>query len=69
MYACRRILAVLSIVCLLIGIPDLHAQWIENGVPVCTAPGYQVQPDIVGDGAGGAILAWVDARGGEDDII
>jgi len=36
--------------------------WPENGLPVCTAPGLQEFPVIVGDGAGGAIIAWDDQR-------
>jgi len=35
-----------------------HSQWIENGVPVCTAPYVQEDPAIVSDGAGGAIIVW-----------
>ncbi len=34
----------------------------ENGVAVCTAAGDQLQPTIVSDGAGGALVAWHDAR-------
>lgn len=33
-------------------------------VPVCTAPSYQLQPCVTSDGSGGAIVAWVDFRGG-----
>jgi hypothetical protein len=40
------------------------ALWETNGVPVCTLPGSQQSPVIVPDGAGGAILAWGDYRGG-----
>jgi len=36
--------------------------WIEGGVPVCTAPDIQQSPEIVSDGAGGAIVAWEDYR-------
>lgn len=35
--------------------------WPENGIPVCTL-GFEVLPDMVSDGAGGAIITWVDAR-------
>ncbi|MDN3513703.1 MAG: hypothetical protein NG747_04820 [Candidatus Brocadia sp.] len=44
------------------------AQWLENGAPVCTAPGNQNYPMITDDGAGGVILAWWDMRRGEFDI-
>ena len=33
-------------------------------VPVCTAASEQTNPSIVPDGAGGAIIAWQDSRGG-----
>ncbi len=53
--------------------PDIYAQrldgdgyilWITGGVPVCTASGGQYKPQIVPDGAGGAIIAWTDMRDG-----
>lgn len=52
---------------------DLYAQhvsstgsvlWTTNGVAVCTAAGDQNTPVAVADGAGGAIIAWPDRRGG-----
>ena len=39
-----------------------------NGVPVCMTTGDQLLPGIVSDGAGGAIIAWSDARGGDVDV-
>jgi hypothetical protein len=36
--------------------------WPENGLAVSTAPGLQEFPAITSDGAGGAIIAWDDAR-------
>src|SRR5439155_12933798 len=39
------------------------AQWQADGVPIWTSAGNQVAPVIVSDGAGGAIIAWDDARG------
>lgn len=33
-----------------------------NGIAVCTAPGDQLEPAIVSDGAGGSIVAWHDLR-------
>jgi hypothetical protein len=44
------------------------AQWAANGVPVCVAANNQGGPEIVTDGAAGAIVAWEDARSGSDDI-
>ena len=31
-------------------------------VPLCTAPGAQAWPTIASDGAGGAIVTWMDYR-------
>jgi hypothetical protein len=36
--------------------------WQVGGVPVCTALGDQIEPDVISDGAGGAIVAWMDER-------
>ena len=50
---------------------DIYAQaissagtvkWVANGVALCTAANEQTTPTIVSDGAGGAIVAWVDYR-------
>lgn len=43
-------------------------QWTTNGVAVSTATNSQETPQIIGDGSGGAIIAWVDHRGGMVDI-
>ncbi len=43
-------------------------QWIADGNPLCTAVDAQVDPMIISDGAGGAIVTWRDARGSETDI-
>jgi hypothetical protein len=45
-----------------------ETQWPDDGVPVCTAAGMQLALQGVSDGAGGAILVWVDLRDGEADI-
>jgi len=42
--------------------------WPANGRALCTNPGDQASPSIVSDGAGGAIVAWQDQRGGTYDI-
>jgi len=50
---------------------DIYAQriggdglvhWAENGVPVSVAPNYQLSPEIIEDGNGGAIITWTDYR-------
>jgi hypothetical protein len=43
-------------------------QWNANGAVLCAAAGYQGNPVIASDGAGGAIVAWVDSRSGGYDI-
>jgi hypothetical protein len=54
---------------------NIHAQrlsgtgdalWAEDGVRLCNASYNQDRPELVSDGAGGAIIAWVDARSGSD---
>ncbi len=41
-----------------------NLQWATNGVPVCTAAFNQYNPKLVSDGAGGAIIVWLDDRDG-----
>src|SRR5439155_16699716 len=36
--------------------------WIADGVPVCVAPGGQLEPVAAADGAGGVLIAWTDRR-------
>ena len=38
--------------------------WTADGVTLCTATGHQYYPTIVADGAGGAIVTWMDYRNG-----
>ena len=39
-------------------------QWQKDGVPLATAYGNQRRPQIVTDGAGGALVVWEDYRYG-----
>lgn len=50
---------------------DIYAQridasgaplWTPNGVALCTATKEQIHPQIISDGAGGAIVVWEDGR-------
>lgn len=41
-------------------------QWLANGVPVCTVAGDKSGLALEPNGSGGAYLAWVDARHGQD---
>ncbi len=42
--------------------PSGAMRWTTDGVPVSTAAEAQYYPELVSDGAGGAIIAWIDAR-------
>lgn len=55
--------------------PNIHLQhlgpagnpmpgWPDNGLPICTAPGFQGQPQLAPDGSGGILIAWGDLSGG-----
>jgi hypothetical protein len=57
--------------------PDIYAQritlsggmlWQDNGEPICAAAGYQLSPQIIRDGPGGALIVWEDRRSGNSDI-
>lgn len=43
-------------------------QWSINGLPICKLPASQVNPNITGDGNGGAIVCWQDMRNGDWDV-
>ncbi len=40
------------------------AQWVTDGVAICTATNDQTYPTIISDGFRGAIIAWFDLRNG-----
>ncbi|MBI3194238.1 MAG: hypothetical protein HYZ34_07220, partial [Ignavibacteriae bacterium] len=42
--------------------------WNAGGVAICTLANYQLLPELVSDGVGGAIMTWFDYRGGNADI-
>lgn len=42
--------------------------WTASGVRVCADNSYQNYPQLVSDGAGGAIIAWGDYRGPDSNI-
>lgn len=44
------------------------AQWLLNGVAISAAASNQREQKIVEDGAGGAIMIWMDYRNGNEDI-
>jgi hypothetical protein len=43
-------------------------QWTVDGAALCTASGIQYLPQLVSDGSGGAIVTWLDHRGGTYDV-
>lgn len=45
-----------------------NALWVDDGVIVCSAAKDQLYPKMVSDGAGGAIITWMDCRGTSPDI-
>lgn len=46
----------------------VDALWPVDGVPVCTAALNQLDPAIVTDGSGGAIITWMDSRSSDFHI-
>ncbi len=44
------------------------ALWAVNGVAVCNLPNSQRESNILGDGAGGAMVFWDDYRSGQGDL-
>jgi hypothetical protein len=47
---------------LIIAVTPVWALWIPDGGPICTAEQSQEYPTIASDGAGGAIITWMDWR-------
>jgi hypothetical protein len=41
-------------------------QWIPGGAPICTEDNHQYHSQIASDGAGGAIITWMDYRSVQD---
>ena len=56
--------SVLAAWILAISAPYARAQWSDNPIPVCVAPGNQRPVWVAADGQGGAIVAWEDGRPG-----
>lgn len=42
------------------------SQWTAGGLGICKTAGNQLNPQVVSDGAGGAIVAWIDGRAGDE---
>jgi len=43
-----------------------HTKWVEDGIQLAASSGLQYYPQMVGDGSGGAVVAWQDNRRGSD---
>lgn len=43
--------------------------WPADGVPICVATGPQTLARVVADGAGGAIVAWIDGRSATSQVF
>jgi hypothetical protein len=50
----------------ILGNGTLDAAWPANGLLVCSAASAQINPMLITDGTGGAIIAWSDNRNGTD---
>jgi len=47
---------------------DIAPGWSANGTVICSQAAVQTNPTICSDGAGGAIIAWEDARSNTGDV-
>lgn len=43
---------------------DGSPQWVTDGIPLCSNPAAQQNPSVIGDGAGGVLVTWLDTRNG-----
>lgn len=68
MHSAARITLIILNFLLLVSASHVEAQWLPEGIAICSAPGAQGGPRIVSDGAGGAIVVWEDYRAGNWDI-
>jgi len=58
-----NVLAILCVVgYLALGAAPLKAEWIQNGVGICTTTSSKTVPQIASDGNGGAIVTWGEYR-------
>jgi hypothetical protein len=63
-----RVVPFVILCALVIAVPSVWANWVQDGVALCTVAGEQIYPAITSDGAGGAIVTWRDGRSGSWDI-
>ncbi len=48
---------------------EIPPGWPPNGVPVCSATSFQLNPKVAPDGAGGAFVVWEDTRSGSTEDV
>jgi len=63
-----KVVLALVLCSLAIAVPSIWANWVRDGVTVCTVAGDQRNPAMLSDGSGGVILTWDDYRSGSYDI-
>jgi hypothetical protein len=63
-----KVVLALVLCSLVIAVPSIWANWVQDGVPVCTVIGEQRDPTLASDGSGGVIVTWWDNRNGYHDI-
>lgn len=63
-----KALLILSLLLLGVCTTSLRAQWQKNGTVIYRMVNAQRPPQVVSDGAGGAIIAWTDSRPGGEGI-
>ena len=64
-----KIVPLVVLCALIIAVPSVGANWVTDGVALCTATGGGDSPQVISDGAGGAIVTWEDGRSGNLDIF
>ncbi len=64
-----RIVFLLFAVAAIAAAPSPRADWVSDGIAVCTMPNTQDTPTIASDEAGGAIVVWRDLRAGVNTDI
>jgi hypothetical protein len=57
-----KLFLILTVCVQVVGIQSARAQWVQDGVVICNANGDQMGPELVSDGSGGSIVAWLDYR-------
>jgi hypothetical protein len=68
----RRLCGSLCVILAPLATGDAQASWPDSPtlrVPICTAPRGQYDLRAVSDGAGGAIVCWIDRRSGEESDV